>query len=163
MSDIKTALAQATNEWEQGADASPTAAPAPMTGVSQATFDHIKNNPGKSIQAVVRALEAQGYKTTSTTTLISAMVRNGIVQKDRDKRLVAVTETHVPAQTTKKVKERGVKQGIAAVQPQAAPATVEAPPTVKEFDVDALIDSLTLRQAMELRKRLNDMWMGSYA
>ena len=173
MSDIKTALAQAIDEWEQGVDAASTPAQtkAPTTGVSHATFDYIKRNPGKSIQAVVRELEVQGYKTTSTTTLISAMVRQGLVHKDKHKCLRTTAASYSPVQAAKKPKGKVfkdpkpvtlVQQGIAALQPHATPAVVEAAPTIKEFNVDALIDSLTLRQAMELRKRLNDMWMGSH-
>ena len=155
MADIQTALSQAINEWEQAVDAQITPANQAPMGVSQATFEFIMNNPGKFKRVVIRELEAQGYKPSSTTTLISAMVRQNKVHMDIDKRLTAIAKSYTPVQARSKQQAKTkpvnpVKQGIAAL-PIAA---------VKGFDVDVLIDSLTLRQAMMLRKRLNDIFIG---
>jgi|GEM_PF-1354509 len=125
MADIQTALSQAINEWEQqGGTQNTPAKPAPV-GVSQATFDYIKNNPGMSKSAVIRELKELGYKPSSTTTLISAMVRQGLVHITASKRLNAIAKSYIPVQAGKRLKAKTaspVKQGIAAL-----PITVSAP------------------------------------
>jgi hypothetical protein len=160
MTDIQSALTQAITEWEQGANATPQTKQVSV-GVSKATFDHIKNNPTKTKSAVIRELEERGYKPSSTTTLISAMVRQGIVHMTESKRLKAVAESYAPLKARKKFAAKAASPGAQGIA--ALPITASAPVTARGFDVDALIDSLTLRQAMVLRKRLNDMWIGEQA
>jgi hypothetical protein len=127
MADIQTALSQAINEWEQqGGTQNTPAKPAPV-GVSQATFDFIKNHPAITKSAAIQALKELGYKPSSTTTLISAMVRQGLVHITASKRLNAIAKSYTPIQAGKRLKAKAetaspVKQGIAAL-----PITVSAP------------------------------------
>ena len=92
MADIKTALARVINEWEGKAD---NAAPQPQAtqptetakpkahlfkatnGVTQATFDLVKANPGITRSQAYRALEQKGYKPSSTASLLTAFIRQG--------------------------------------------------------------------------------------
>jgi hypothetical protein len=111
MTDIQTALTQAINEWEGVA--------APVS-VSQATFDYIRDNPGKSKSVVIRELEARGFKPTSTTTLISAMLRQKLVKIDADKRLTTLVKSYAPIQANKKHKAKKLPS-LLVVKPSQDP------------------------------------------
>jgi uncharacterized protein YneF (UPF0154 family) len=152
MPDMKTELNKVINEWENGAPS------APSNGtVSQRTFKYIQDNPGCTVNAAIAALEKMGLKPSSTTSLISAMVRQLSVRKDEFKRLYPITNAYVP------LKQNGVKKP--KPKPKAVPqapaqgiAALQVLP--KTFDAAALIDTLTLRQALEVRALLNKMCEG---
>ena len=153
MPDMKTELNKVINEWENGAPS------APSNGtVSQRTFKYIQDNPGCTVNAAIAALEKMGLKPSSTTSLSSAMVRQLSVRKDEFKRLYPITNAYVP------LKQNGVKKPKPKPKavPQAASAQGIAALQVlpKTFDAAALIDTLTLRQALEVRALLNKMCEG---
>lgn len=152
MPDMKTELNKVISGWENGTPS------APSNGtVSQRTFKYIQDNPGCTVNAAIAALEKMGLKPSSTTSLISAMVRQLSVRKDEFKRLYPITNAYVP------LKQNGVKKP--KPKPKALPqapaqgiAALHIPP--KAFDAAALIDTLTLRQALEVRALLNKMCEG---
>ena len=156
MPDMKTELNKVINEWENGAPSGGT--------VSQRTFKYIQDNPGGTAKNAIIALETMGLKPSSTTSLISAMVRQGIIRKDESKRLYPIAPAYVP------LKQNGVKKPKPKAAPKAkAPALPPAPEAQgiaalhippKAFDAAALIDTLTLRQALEVRALLNKMCEG---
>lgn len=151
MPDMKTELNKVINEWENGAPS------APSNGtVSQRTFKYIQDNPGCTVNAAIAALEKMGLKPSSTTSLISAMVRQKCVRKDESKRLYPVSLAYVP------LKQNGTKKPKPKAEPKAASAqgiaALHIPP--KAFDAAALVDTLTLRQALEVRALLNKMCEG---
>jgi len=154
MPDMQTELSKVINGWENGASSA--------MGVSQTTFHYIKENPGCTSKSAVEALEKMGLKPTSTVSLISAMVRQNHVRKDANRKLYAIASAYVPIKqnSAKKTKPKAVKPSPAPA-PAPAPeaqgiAALYVPP--KAFDAAALIDSLTLRQALELRALLNEVW-----
>jgi hypothetical protein len=148
MPDMKTELNKVINEWENGAHS------APSNGtVSRRTFKYIQDNPGCTVNAAIAALEKMGLKPSSTTSLISAMVRQLSVRKDEFKRLYPIADAYMPLKqnSTKKPKPKPAPeaQGIAALH--VLP---------KAFDAAALVDTLTLRQALEVRALLNKLCEG---
>jgi uncharacterized protein YneF (UPF0154 family) len=148
MPDMKTELSKVLNEWENGAPSAPSSG-----NISQRTFKYIQDNPGCTVKSAVAALEKMGLKPSSTSSLISAMVRQLTVRKDEFKRLYVISLAYVP------LKENSQKKP----KPKAAPRAPEAQGIAalhipsKAFDAAALIDSLTLRQALEVRALLNQM------
>lgn len=154
MPDMKTELNKVINEWENGAPSGGT--------VSQRTFKYIQDNPGGTAKNAIIALETMGLKPSSTTSLISAMVRQGVIRKDESKRLYPIAPAYVP------LKQNGVKKPKPKpkAEPKAAPQTASAQGIAalhvlpKTFDAAALIDTLTLRQALEVRALLNKMCEG---
>ena len=154
MPDMKTELSKVINEWESGAPSAPS-----NDSVSQRTFKYIQDNPGCTVNAAIAALEKMGLKPSSTTSLISAMVRQLSVRKDEFKRLYPITNAYVP------LKQNGVKKPKPKPKPKAVPqapaqgiAALHVLP--KAFDATALIDTLTLRQALEVRALLNKLCEG---
>lgn len=75
---------KAITQWEQ-----PT-----TTSVSEASFNMVRDNPGKTKTQIVDLLAASGYKAASTTSLLSIMTRYGIIAYNEDKTLRAVGDKY---------------------------------------------------------------------
>jgi hypothetical protein len=166
MPDMKTALSKVINEWDKDAPDAPEYKQdgRTTTGVSQATFEYVRRNPGKTKAVAIRELDAQGYKPTSTTTLISAMVRQKQIIVDTDGGLRTATNHYTPVKyvpskkaakpvlvpAPKQVKEEA-PQGLAAlyVQPSATPA----PTTAQQ-----VLETLNVKEAYELYQALAKMF-----
>lgn len=183
MADMKTALSKVINEWDNATPDAPAATPIKKdgritTGVSQATFDFIKNNPGKTKAVAIRELEEQGYKPTSTTTLISAMVRQGQVVVDDSGHLTAkrgyyTPVKYIPSKKTAKaakvakpapmqqVREE-TPQGLAALYVQPTPAPVQttapAPTTAPMMTAKQVLETLSVKEAFALYRELQSMF-----
>ena len=142
MNDIKAALSKALHEWEE----KPVAVH-PVVGVSKATFDFIRNHPGLTKKMVVNGLTQQGYKSSSTSSLISAMLKQKQIREDEDGLLVAIATKYRPLKST----YTPVSKGITAL-----PIKYTAPPERKQLDVDVLIDTLTIREAIVLHAKLSE-------
>ena len=172
MADMKTALSKVISQWD-------TDAPEPTeykqdgrttTGVSQATFEYVRRNPGKTKAVAVRELEAQGYKPTSTVTLLSAMVRQKQILVDTDGKLRTAADHYVPVKyipskkAAKPVKvakpapqqvNEDAPQGLAAlyVPPTPAPAPIAPPTTAQQ-----VLETLNVKEAYELYLALAKMF-----
>lgn len=190
MADIKTALARVINEWEGKADnatpqpqaTQPTEPAKPKAhlfkatnGVTQATFDLVKANPGITRSQAYRALEQKGYKPSSTASLLTAFIRQGQMELT-DGKLFNTSNEYVPLKTGQAAKKKAAKikrqatkatkaakaapvveAGIAALQPQPTPAPRSAIITTS-FSVEGIIKNLTIYQAKELRDALNNLF-----
>jgi uncharacterized protein YneF (UPF0154 family) len=151
MPDMKTELSKVLNEWENGAPSAPSS-----DNVSQRTFKYIQDNPGCTVKSAVAALDTMGLKPSSTQSLIAAMVRQASLRKDEYKRLYPLTDVYKP------LKQNGAKKPKPKAAPQAPEAQGIAALHVlpKTFDAAALVDTLTLRQALEVRALLNKLCEG---
>lgn len=126
--------------------------------VSEATFNAVRDNPGLTKVKVCAVLEKQGYKPASTTSLLSAMMRYGIVvEEDGGLRAIGDTyKTRVAFNPRLKQKQGKVKTKVAKVKaPTPAPRTATL---TTNFDVDRIIKNLTIYQAKELRDALNNLF-----
>jgi len=79
MPDIKTALATALKEWEPPAEETVTATSTVSfktpRNLTRDTFAMVRDNPGITRTNAVQRLEAMGHKPTSTTSILSQMVK----------------------------------------------------------------------------------------
>lgn len=187
MADIKTALERVINEWEGKAD---NAAPQPQAtqpakpkahlfkptnGVTRATFEFVKANPGITRPEVCKLLDKQGYKPSSTASLLTAFIRQGQMELT-DGKLFTTSNEYVTLKTGPAAKKKAAKvkrmatkaakvakaapvveAGIAALQPQPTPAPRSAIITTN-FSVDNILKNLTIMQAKELRDALNNLF-----
>ena len=64
--------------------------------LSEATFNMVRDNPGKTKSQLMELLNAQGYKPTSTTSLLSSMLRYKLLVQAEDKTLTAVGTKYAP-------------------------------------------------------------------
>ena len=81
----------------------PVTTPTPMTttptltgSISETAFNMVRDNPGKTKAQIVDMLEAQGYKATSTTSMLAMMIRYGIIIQEEGKVLRAVGNKYKP-------------------------------------------------------------------
>jgi hypothetical protein len=179
MPDIKTALEKALNEWTD--DAKPAANNTPATpttkayfsvtnNVTRVTFDYVRDNPGKTRKEVAVALEAQGYKNSSVTSLLGQMVKQGLFRESANL-LYVTTGEYTPLKSSKKMKAVAEKQQapqrkkVVIVNKRtgeivgAAPK-VEPTPVEKEWSPNDVIDKLTVHQAIALFKALRNILVG---
>ena len=154
MPDMKTELSKVLNEWENGAPSASSDG-----SISKRTFKYIQDNPGCTVNAAIAALERMGLKAASTSSLISAMVRQLTVRKDEYKRLYPIASAYVPLKQNGKPKPKPKAAPKLKAAPEAQGiAALHIPP--KAFDAAALVDTLTLRQALEVRALLNKLCEG---
>lgn len=126
--------------------------------VSEATFNAVRDNPGLNKTKICAVLEQQGYKPASTTSLLSAMMRYGIVvEEDGGLRAIGDTyKTRVAFNPRLKQKVAKVRVKVAKVEaPTPAPRTTII---TTNFDVGSIIKNLTIYQAKDLRDALNNLF-----
>jgi hypothetical protein len=175
MPDIKTALEKALNDWEPPVPIPPPAPAKPYftvtNNVTRITFDYVRDNPGKTRKEVATALEAQGFKPSSVTSLLGQMVKQGAMRESA--RLLYVTASeYTPIKSSKKVKAMQAKnqanperKKVVLVSKRTgaivgAASKVEPTPAVKEWSPNDVIDTLTVHQAIALFKALRSVLVG---
>ena len=114
------AVTQALDEWEAD-DATPAApslarAPTPIPTIQEATtmtdlyadltiseqtFNLIRDTPYVLMTRAVDLLSARGHNYHTTSSLISQMVRQGMVSRDKDNKLTALQKKYTPIQSMK--------------------------------------------------------------
>jgi uncharacterized protein YigE (DUF2233 family) len=163
MPDMQTALSKVISSWEQEVDAAN--APQVTTGVSQATHQYVKDNPGMTKSEAIKELEKLGYKPSSTTTLLSAMIRNKQITLSVNGGMYIANEHYTPIRTqVKKAEEKSAPkpkvtqmpaeqaQGIAAL----SIPTTQATPT--RLTAKQVLETLNVQEAYELYKELDKMF-----
>jgi hypothetical protein len=151
MPDMKTALHAVLNEWDKD-DASlskpsqPQAESAkqrhyfqPTVGVSQVSFNYVRDNPYTTAGQAVAALEKQGFKKSSLSSLYTQMVRQGHLSKDKDGKLTALIPEYRPLKASATIRNMGalLRKKLA----KKAPTKADPPPlrpTKLNIDIRAI-------------------------
>ena len=156
MTLLKEKLEAAIAEWEAPKEKKLFTI---TNNVTRSTFDIIRDNPGITRKETVDKLTPMGYKSSSTATLISQMIRQRLVRIEGDA-LYANFPEYVPLRASL----RGNPKAKGKVK-SAAKAKVEAPAPAPRtaiittnYDVDRIIKNLTIYQAKELRDTLNNLF-----
>lgn len=151
MPDMKTALHAVLNEWDKdeaslSKPSQPQAEPAkqrhyfqPTVGVSQISFNYVRDNPYTTAVQAVKALEQQGFKKSSLTSLYTQMVRQGHLSKDKDGKLTALIPEYQPLKATATLRNLGVlmrKKLTKNAPTKAAPPPLR--PTKLNIDIRAI-------------------------
>jgi hypothetical protein len=143
MPDIKSELSKVIQQWDK-ADTpttmtSATPAPKEKSGSTLATFNCIKNNPGKTRPVILDMLTTLGIKRGSSTSLLSQMVDRGNVREVEG--LLYVAQDKYSCLPRRK--------SVVAVEPPVEAVAVAAPepeaPT--EWSASEVVDKLSVRQA----------------
>jgi hypothetical protein len=174
MPDIASALRQALDSWEPPVDIPPPAPAKPYftvtNNVTRVTFDYVRDNPGKTRIEVAKALEKQGYKPGSVSSLVGQMIKQGLIRESAHL-LYAMTNEYAPLKSSKKVKALAAKpqeqqrKKVVLVSKRTGEVIPAAPvaeptPVVKAWSPDDVIDKLTVHQAIALFKALRDVLVG---
>lgn len=122
--------AEARKAMASWTESTPVTTPTPMNttstlSVTKATFNAVRDNPGKTKTEIGRMLEPQGYKFQSTTSLVSVMLSYGILIQEEGK-LRAVGDTYKSRVefNGRLSKKRKAKKEIRLIR---RPAPVDAP------------------------------------
>jgi len=168
MPDIKTALSGILSEWEldnqQQENQVETKPYFNITNnVTRATFEYIKANPKSASGDVCRALEKRGYKASSVGSVLTQFIKSGLCTRDENNRYSVAVDEYVPMKAKAKLKPIRAKQviqkakatrgeGIAALSPQ--------PTRVPAWDVDAVLNSMSIVQARAMYDALKKIFGG---
>lgn len=88
-------------------------------GVSQAAFSYVRDNPYTTTAQAVSALEQQGFKKTSLSSLYTQMVRQGQLSKDKDGRLTALIPEYRPLKAVATLRNLGLLMRKKNAKPKA--------------------------------------------
>jgi hypothetical protein len=167
MPDIATALRQALDDWEPPASP-PVPEPAKpyftvTNNVTRITFDYVRDNPGKTRKEVALALGTQGFKSSSVTSLLGQMCKQGMMRESANLLYVTMNE-YTPIKSARALKALAKKpqaqqRKIVTITRKAAPVA-EPTPEVKEWSPNDVIDKLTVHQAIALFKALRNVLVG---
>lgn len=188
MPDIKTALEQALSkaqtraqlpaEWDDEGGAAviesitTQAKEATMpkqffvttNNVTRITFDYVRDNPGKTRKEVAVALQAQGFKNSSVTSLLGQMVKQGVMRENAQL-LYTTTNEYAPLKSSKKLallnKPQAPVKAAAKPRPPFIPVPAEAAPQINAaWDAETLLNNLSIKQARALYDELRKIFGG---
>jgi len=175
MPDIASALQKALNDWEPTADNPQTPAPSKVhfavtNNVCRATFDYVRDNPGKKRVEVSKALETKGFNPGSVSSLLGQMLKQGMLRENAHL-LYATTNEYTPIKSSKKLKAMAAKpqeqqrKKVVLINKRTGEVVGTAPkveptPVGKEWEPNDVIDKLTVHQAIALFKALRNILVG---
>jgi hypothetical protein len=163
MPDLKSELNKVLTEWN-----TPEAQPATKAyftvtnNVTRITFDYVRDNPGKTRKEIAVALEAQGYKTGSVTSLLGQMVKQGMVRESANL-LYVTTNEYTPLKSAKKMKaleEKSQAPQGKVVPIVRKPKAEPAPQINAAWDAETLLNNLSIKQARALYDELRKIFGG---
>ena len=153
----------------------------PTVGVSEAVFNYVRDNPGKSRTEIIKTLVSQGFKESSVSSLIGQYLRMDYVFKDSDGKYHNAQKEYKPLPSTKtqirytQAKQRALKKsapktitlvtkkakpetaGIAALKADTASQIVaNTPAPIHQFD----IENMPIKQARALYDQLKQLFGG---
>lgn len=179
MPDIQTALKAALSTWEKDEQQTikektmPRLLFIPTNNVSRDTFNYVFNNPNKTSAEICAALVAQGHKRASIHSLLTQMVRGGLIQRV-DEKFTALTSEYRPLKSYTQLKNAEKKANKALAKPAAKsqnkpkakgitalvePSASKAQVTTV-WDAETVINNIGLKQAHALYKELSTYFGG---
>ena len=117
--------------------------------VTRVTFNYVRDNPGLTRIAVAQALEKQGYKKSSTTSLLGQMVKQGLI-REHNGHLFTTQSEYAPLKSAKVFANKLAKEAEVPQQKvEKKVARVASTNTLlsEQFDAEKFVDVMTLKQA----------------
>lgn len=178
MPDIQTALQSALKQWDEPKEQivqTQTAQTKPYftvtNNVSRVTFEYVRDNSPKTNMEICNALEAQGYKRTSVSSLLSQMVIVGLLKRDdlgkywalepeyRSFSINTYRKARAAGKSSKRPKPVAQTRAMKNYLPKKEASAPVPQPEVKVCNsVEDLLNTLTVAQARELFDRLKKMF-----
>lgn len=131
--------------------------------VTRSTFNYVRDNPGCTRKSAIEALDAQGFKQASTTSLLSIMTKQRLLREMDDGQMFANVAEYKPLGQSQKKKYSKVKtkarervEAIPVAHMDVAPPQKRAQLIMHRTpdDMDKYIDTLNVRQAKTLMEKL---------
>ena len=172
MPDLKSELSKVINAWEPTPEPikeEPKAYFTTTNNVCRATFDYIRDNPGKTRKEVCNALFEKGFKHSSTTTLIGQMLKQYHARESQGL-LYATSDRYVPLKGAKawaKLQANAQRKHVTLVSKSTGKVLNPRPAPVKEtpqintaWDAETLLNNLSIKQARALYDELRKIFGG---
>jgi len=181
MPDLRTALATALikskekqmntqvneliKQWNDEPIANPFKHGRITSNTSRATFNAIRDNPHRTTKELRDILHTQGYNEASVSTLVTQMVRCGMIMRTangaiytslKEYRPIKKVNKPVKRKPQKKAPTQNVASGIAAI-PRSIPLAPVTPTVSNTLNIDALLATITLKEAVLLVAALQNM------
>jgi hypothetical protein len=181
MADIKTALQKVIGEWDKAKDvanhAEHVAVQAAVekkthqlfkttNNVTRATFEMVRDNPGITRTEALQRLDAQCFRASSTTSLVTSFLQQGQFELV-DGKLFTTSNEYTPLKSGRARREMvSKKPAVKAVKPlnpaksdgaaQQPQATSVAQP--KSITPNMVLETLNVKDAYALYKALEAMF-----
>jgi hypothetical protein len=139
----------------------------------------VRDNPGKTRVEVAKALEAQGYKSGSVSSLLGQMLKQSLMRESAHL-LYVTTNEYAPLKSSKALKvaqekaQQATRKKVVLVSKRtgeiippasagiaALPTTREAAPQINSaWDAETLLNNLSIKQARALYDELRKIFGG---
>jgi hypothetical protein len=158
MPDLKSELSKVLNEWNPAEPTTMTKQPYQTitNNITRATFGCVAQTPGITRRDLIAKLSEQGYKSSSSSSMVTQMIQNGNFRYHGDG-LFTTQPTYSPRPRQAPIKRRARKAPPAAVpetKPEAAPQINAA------WDAETLLNNLSIKQARALYDELRKIFGG---
>ena len=180
MPDIQTEMQKILQAWEepettqQPETTKETIVFKPTTNTSRACFNIVRDNPYKTKREYIKLLEQQGFKSSSTASLISQMTRQGLLSVD-DMGLMHSNQTEYsplkavkvfkakkanPVKTSKlRTSREPIKEALAAAAEAMGGINVLIERSHRT-KIQTILDDISLSDAHELYRELHRYFGG---
>ena len=156
MTLLKDKLQAAMTEW----DKPKKHLFAPTNNVTRATFEKVVQNPGHTQSQLAAMLTEDGFKKTSTTSILSALIRQGQV-RSTDNKLYAISSEYKPLKSSSTFKAKAkAKTKAKAVEPTKPEPPKQAKAERVTVDLDEWINEVSLMQARMVYMKLKAIFEG---
>jgi hypothetical protein len=135
------------------------------TSVSESTFTYIRDNPRLTRKDAIGCLTALGYNPASTASLISALVRQGLVNQDYAGLLTANVSKYEPiraiyaAKKPVKAPHKQVRITVKGEDINGIAALANKPDVA--YNINSLLDNISVNEARALYLQLKSMFGGN--
>ncbi len=181
MPDLQTAMQKILQSWEQPETTETTTTETteeptvfkPTTNTSRASFELVRDNPGNSKKECIRLLGLKGFKPSSTSSLLSQMVRQGLIWIDSSGGLHPNSKDYRPLKAVKVFKAKKAKtsklrtSGMPKPSEEALAMAAEAMGGVVSLvkqpyrtKIQTILDDISLSDAHELYRELHTYFGG---
>jgi hypothetical protein len=132
--------------------------------VTRVTFNYVRDNPGKTRVEAAKALEKQGYKPGSVSSLLGQMIRQGLIRESAQLLYVTASE-YAPLKGSKVVKALAAKpqeqqRKIVTITRKAAPEAEPTPQSNGSWNVTNQLNSMSIVQARLMYDALRKIFGG---
>jgi hypothetical protein len=172
MPDLKSELSKVLNEWNPSETTTMTKPAAAVhfavtNNVTRVTFEYVRDNPGKNRVEVAKALEKQGFKPGSVSSLLGQMIKQGMMRESAHL-LYATINEYTPIKGSKVLKAMTAKPQeqqrkiVKLVNPTTGKAISPTPtPQINSaWDAETLLNNLSIKQARALYDELRKIFGG---
>lgn len=174
MPDLQTELSKVISTWEQPEAPKPTGKVLfqPTNNISRETFNYVRDNPGGTRVAAIRALVARGFRANSLSSLFVQFLKQGQMRESNGGLYTVGNEyqplkgaawmrKHLPS--TKPTAKPDAPARVAAKRIVVKRLSVEAPEPPKavvppEFNAEDFVNGLTLKQAKAVYSELKKVF-----